>query len=111
MKGVVGYDVARLIVGSEGTLAVVTKITLKLVPLPEARATILALFKEVDEAAEAVSATVAARIVPSTIEFMDKASIWCSEQANPMGVPPETGDCFSLRLTVMRNRSSLRRTR
>lgn len=91
MKGVVGYDLARLIVGSEGTLAVVTKITLKLVPLPEARATILALFKEVDEAAEAVSATVAARIVPSTIEFMDKASIKCSEQANPMGLPPDIG--------------------
>ena len=44
-----------------------------------------------DEAAEAVSATIAARVVPSTIEFMDKASIWCSEQANPMGIPPDTG--------------------
>jgi glycolate oxidase len=91
MKGVVGYDLARLFVGSEGTLGVVTKITLKLIPLPEARATILALFAAVDEAAEAVSATIAARIVPSTIEFMDKASIWCSEQANPMGIPSDTG--------------------
>ncbi|MBA4417167.1 MAG: glycolate oxidase subunit GlcD [Syntrophus sp. (in: bacteria)] len=91
MKGVVGYDLARLFVGSEGTLGIVTEITLKLIPLPEARATILALFKEVDDAAEAVSATIAARIVPSTIEFMDKASIRCSEQANPMGIPPEIG--------------------
>jgi glycolate oxidase len=91
MKGVVGYDLARLFVGSEGTLGVVTKIILKLIPLPEAKATILALFAEVDEAAEAVSATVAARIVPSTIEFMDRASIRCSEQANPMGIPPEIG--------------------
>ena len=91
MKGVVGYDLARLFVGSEGTLGVVTKITLKLIPLPEARATILALFKEVDEAAEAVSATIAARVVPSTIEFMDRASIRCSEQANPMGLPEDVG--------------------
>ena len=91
MKGVVGYDLARLFVGSEGTLGVVTKITLKLIPLPEARATILALFREVEDAAEAVSATVAARVVPSTIEFMDRASIRCSEQANPMGLPPDIG--------------------
>ncbi len=91
MKGVVGYDLARLFVGSEGTLAVVTKITLKLIPLPEAKATILALFSEVDEAAEAVSATIAAKVVPSTIEFMDRASIRCCEQANPMGLPPDIG--------------------
>ncbi|MDR2018494.1 MAG: FAD-binding protein [Syntrophobacterales bacterium] len=91
MKGVVGYDLARLFVGSEGTLGVVTKIILKLIPLPEARATILALFAEVDEAAEAVSATIAARVVPSTIEFMDRASIRCSEQANPMGIPEDVG--------------------
>ena len=91
MKGVVGYDLTRLFVGSEGTLGVITKITLKLIPLPEARATILALFNEVDEAAQAVSAIIAARVVPSTIEFMDKASIRCSEQASPMGLPEGIG--------------------
>ncbi len=91
MKGVVGYDLARLFVGSEGTLGVITRITLKLIPLPEAKATILALFKEVEEAAETVSAIVAAKVVPSTIEFMDKASIACSEKASPMGLPPDVG--------------------
>jgi glycolate oxidase len=91
MKGVVGYDLTRLIVGSEGTLGVVTKIILKLIPLPEAKATILALFQEVDSAAEAVSAIIAAKVVPSTIEFMDKASIRCSEQASPMGLPEGIG--------------------
>lgn len=91
MKGVVGYDLTRLFVGSEGTLGVITKIILKLVPLPEAKATILALFREVEEAAESVSAIIAARIVPSAIEFMDKASIKCSEQANPMGFPEGLG--------------------
>ncbi len=91
MKGVVGYDLARLFVGSEGTLGVITRITLKLIPLPETKATILALFKEVEEAAETVSAIVAAKVVPSTIEFMDKASIMCSEKASPMGLPPDVG--------------------
>ena len=91
MKGVVGYDLTRLLVGSEGTLGVVTKITLKLIPLPETKATMLALFREVEDAAKTVSAIVAARIVPSTIEFMDKASIRCSEQASPMGLPEGVG--------------------
>ena len=87
MKGVVGYDLTRLFVGSEGTLGVITKIILKLIPLPEAKATILALFNEVEHAAESVSAIIAARVVPSTIEFMDRASIRCSEKASPMGIP------------------------
>lgn len=86
MKGVVGYDLTRLFVGSEGTLGVITKIFLKLIPAPEAKATILALFKKVEDTAEAVSGIVAAKIVPSTIEFMDRASIRCSEQASPMGI-------------------------
>ncbi len=91
MKGVVGYDLTRLFVGSEGTLAIITKITLKLIPLPETKATILALFREVEEAAETVSAIIAAKVTPSTIEFMDKASIRCSEQASPMGLAEGVG--------------------
>ncbi|OPY03228.1 MAG: putative FAD-linked oxidoreductase [Syntrophorhabdus sp. PtaB.Bin047] len=91
MKGVVGYDLTRLIVGSEGTLGLVTKITVKLIPLPEAKATILALFNEVEDAARAVSAIIAAKVIPSTIEFMDRASIRCSEKASPMGIPEEIG--------------------
>ena len=91
MKGVVGYDLTRLFVGSEGTLGVVTRITLKLIPLPETKATMLALFRDVEDAARTVSAIIAARIVPSTMEFMDRASIQCSEQASPMGWPADTG--------------------
>ena len=91
MKGVVGYDLTRLFVGSEGTLGVITKIIVKLIPLPEAKATILALFKEVEDAARAVSAIIAAKIIPSTIEFMDRASVRCSEKASPMGLPDDIG--------------------
>ncbi len=91
MKGVVGYDVTRLFVGSEGTLGVITKVTLKLIPLPEAKATVLVLFREVEDAAESVSAIIAAKVIPSTIEFMDRASVWCSEQVSPMGLPEGIG--------------------
>ncbi len=105
MKGVVGYDLTRLFVGSEGTLGVITKITLKLIPLPETKATILALFNEVEEAAETVSAIVAAKVVPSTIEFMDRASIMCSEKASPMGLPPGVGGL--LLIEVDGNRQSV----
>ncbi|MCS7280938.1 MAG: FAD-binding protein [Desulfobacterota bacterium] len=91
MKGVVGYDLTRLFVGSEGTLGIFTKIILKLIPLPEAKATILAFFKEVEEAAKCVSSIIAARVVPAVVEFMDKASVICSEKANPIGVPENTG--------------------
>lgn len=116
MKGVVGYDLTRLFVGSEGTLGVITKIFLKLIPAPEAKATILALFKRVEDTAEAVSGIVAAKIVPSTIEFMDRASIRCSEQANPMGIPQDVeglllieidGDRDSLQSLAQRIRAVL----
>ena len=102
MKGVVGYDLTRLFVGSEGTLGVITKVILKLIPLPETKATILALFNEVEEAAETVSAIVAAKIVPSTIEFMDKASIACSEKASSMGLPAGVGGLLLIEVDGVR---------
>jgi len=77
---------------------VVTKVILKLIPLPETKATILALFGEVEEAAETVSAIVAAKIVPSTIEFMDRASIQCAEQASPMGWSKDVGGLLLIEL-------------
>lgn len=91
MKGVVGYDLTRLFVGSEGTLCIITKVILKLIPLPEAKATILAFFKEVEDAAKCVSRIIAQRIVPAVMEFMDRSSVLCSEKANPIGVPEGTG--------------------
>lgn len=91
MKGVVGYDLTRLFVGSEGTLCVITEITLKLIPLPESKATILAFFREVEDAAKCVSEIIAEKVIPAVMEFMDKASVICSEKANPIGVPEDTG--------------------
>lgn len=77
MKGVVGYDLTRLICGSEGTLGVITSIILKLLPLPEAKKTMLAVFSSIDGAARAVSAIIRGKIIPSTLEFMDRTAIQC----------------------------------
>jgi glycolate oxidase len=75
VKNVVGYDLTQLIVGSEGTLAILTEITLRLVPRPEVQATLRATFLTVESATEAVSALLAARVVPATIEIIDRESL------------------------------------
>jgi len=71
IKSVTGYDVTRLIVGSEGTLAIITKARLKLIPLPESLATAVAFFSSAHAAGEAVSRMISERILPRALEFMD----------------------------------------
>jgi glycolate oxidase len=75
VKGVTGYDVTALLVGSEGTLAVFTEATLRLVPKPPEVATALALFSDVRAAASAVGSIVAAGIVPRCLEMLDAATL------------------------------------
>ncbi len=75
VKGVTGYDVTALLVGSEGTLGVFTEVTLRLVPNPPAIATVLALFDDVHAAALAVSRIIAARLVPRCLELLDRATL------------------------------------
>jgi len=74
-KGVVGYDLTRLIIGSEGTLAVITEATLKLTPLPATKMTMQAVYADIHSAALAVSAIMAQAITPSALEFIDHAAI------------------------------------
>jgi D-lactate dehydrogenase len=74
-KSAVGFDLTRLLIGSEGTLAVVTEATLKLTPLPEARRTLQAIYRDIRSATEAVVAIMAQATTPSALEFMDQASI------------------------------------
>jgi len=75
VKGVTGYDVTALLVGSEGTLGVFTEATLRLVPKPREIATVLALFDDVQRSAAAVSALIAAGLVPRCLELMDAATL------------------------------------
>jgi glycolate oxidase len=74
-KGVVGYDLTRLLIGSEGTLAVFTKLILRLLPLPEAKRTFLLSFSSLAEATALVAEILAAGLLPCTLEFMDKTAI------------------------------------
>ncbi|OGT91556.1 MAG: dimethylmenaquinone methyltransferase [Gammaproteobacteria bacterium RIFOXYD12_FULL_61_37] len=90
-KGVVGYDLTRLLIGSEGTLAVITEATLKLTPLPEAKRTLQAAYRDIPSAARAVSAIMAQPVTPCALEFMDAKSLELVRNfANP-GLPAEAG--------------------
>ncbi|WP_284749872.1 FAD-binding oxidoreductase [Amycolatopsis sp. RTGN1] len=79
VKGVAGYDLARLFVGSEGTLGVITQATVQLKPLPQAPATLVAGFTTTEAAGEAVARIVREGLVPSLLEIMDASSIKASE--------------------------------
>lgn len=87
MKNVVGYDLTRLFVGSEGTLGIVTRITLRLLPKPEASKTLLVAFATIDGAAQAVSAIIRGRIIPATLEFIDGSAIDCVRRAMDLDLP------------------------
>jgi len=97
-KGVVGYDLTRLLVGSEGTLAVITKIRLKVLPLPEDVLTLLVLFKDIESSGAAVSRIIASKIIPSTLEFMDNESIKAVEAYKPIGLPRDAGALLLIEL-------------
>jgi glycolate oxidase len=92
VKNVVGYDLTRLLVGSEGTLAVITEITLRLIPMPPAGATLLALFADIHTAVSAVTALIGRRVVPAALELVDADSLRAvNGYLGEAIVPPDTG--------------------
>ena len=92
VKNVVGYDLTQLLVGSEGTLAIITRVTLRLVPKPPARATLMALFTDIQAAVDAVTALIRRRVVPATLELIDRESLQAvSAHIGREVAPPGTG--------------------
>jgi len=88
-KDVAGYDLTRLFVGSEGTLGVITEATLKLIPMPETRKTMLALYQDLSAAAKTVSKIIANRIIPVTLEFLDQPTLKVVEEFAQIGLPTD----------------------
>ncbi len=87
VKDVSGYDMTKLFTGSEGTLGVITKIIVKLVPAPETKKSMMAIFKNLDNAGRSVSGIIAAKIIPATLEIMDNATIRTVEDYAHVGLP------------------------
>ena len=91
MKGVVGYDLTRLFLGSEGTLGVITRITLRLVAKPAARQTLAAGFETLTAAARAVSQILTVGLAPTALEFMDRPRWTASGDCCPLRCRPGRG--------------------
>ena len=89
VKDVAGYSLKDLFIGSEGTLGVITKILLKLIPKPVARKTLLAVYDRMDAAAATVSAIIAQKIIPCTLEFLDRTTVRCIEDYAHVGLPTD----------------------
>jgi glycolate oxidase len=95
VKDVAGYSLKDLFIGSEGTLGVITQVLLKLIPKPAAKKTLVATYSRMDAAAQTVSDIIAAKIIPCTLEFLDRTTIHCVEDYAKIGLPL---DCEALLL-------------
>ncbi|MEI7673953.1 MAG: FAD-linked oxidase C-terminal domain-containing protein, partial [Deltaproteobacteria bacterium] len=89
LKNVTGYNLTQLFCGSEGTLGLITEITVKLIPLPETKRTLQAAYQNLDDAGKTVSKVFAAGILPVALEIMDKVSINMVEDFMQLGLPRE----------------------
>ncbi|MDO8141033.1 MAG: FAD-linked oxidase C-terminal domain-containing protein, partial [Candidatus Brocadiales bacterium] len=96
LKSVTGYDLTRLLVGSEGTLGVFTQITVKLLPLPEKIETLLAFFTTPQDAVRTASQIISNNILPRALEFIDKSSIDCIKGYNQEIQIPEEANAILL---------------
>jgi glycolate oxidase len=89
VKNRTGYELMMLFTGSEGTLGVITKITLRLIPMPPANKTVMAVFDDMAVGGQAVSSILASGVVPAKIEFVDNFVLRRIEEMTPMGLPVE----------------------
>jgi glycolate oxidase len=96
LKNVTGYNLAQLLVGSEGTLAVITEITLKLIPLPKERICLVAPFDDGQAAARALTKIFTARLTPSAAEYLEGAAVRCAEAKFGKSFPQSDADAHLL---------------
>jgi glycolate oxidase len=91
VKDVTGYDLTRLFCGSEGTLGLITRVIVRLLPKPETKATILTTHRTVEDASRIVSRIIGAGILPTALEFMDQTYLQSAERLMDIGLPTEAG--------------------
>lgn len=89
VKNVTGYDLVKLFTGSEGTLGIITGITVKLIPAPEHRRTMMAVFADLDRAAKTISEIISHKVIPATLEILDRVTIQAVEEYARIGLPTE----------------------
>jgi D-lactate dehydrogenase len=100
-KGVVGYDLTRLLIGSEGTLAIITEATLKLTPLQPARRMLRAEYRDMHAAAAAVANIMARPVTPCALEFMDGNAIQMVRSEVPSDLHPDAGALLIIEMDGM----------
>ncbi len=91
VKTATGYNLSQLYTGSEGTLGIITTITLKLIPAVEHKESVLAIFDDMNQAAQSVADIIAAGILPATLEFLDNITINAVEDYKKIGLPRDAG--------------------
>jgi glycolate oxidase len=101
VKNVTGYDLPQIICGSEGTLAIITQVTLRLLPLPPAHQTVIAVFDKVVTSGQAVHKVLTSGILPAKIELMDNWVIRRIEETSHLGLPLEAGAVLLFELDGM----------
>lgn len=91
VKRATGYDLTRLMIGSEGTLGIITKLTIRLLPLPDAKKTMTAIFRSTEDAARNVSDIIRSKVVPTTLELLDMNTLSCVKENLGIDLPEGTG--------------------